>query len=291
MQKLIASVFALFLFMQVVAQSGYDLQGHRGCRGLLPENTIPAFIRAVDLGVNTLELDVVISLDNQVIISHEPYMSAITCTDTTGLPVTKERQKDYRIYGMTAAQVAKFDCGSRKHPDFPGQVNSKAVKPLLSAMIAAVEQHIHEKGLPPVRYNIEIKCSEEGDGVFHPAPEPFVDLVMEVVTQTGIAKRCNIQSFDFRPLRYLNNKYPDITTAVLIANVKSLQANLEALGYTPEIYSPNQMLVNRKLVKKAHQAGMKIIPWTVNKVPEMQKLLSLGVDGLITDYPDRAPGR
>ncbi len=269
------------------AQDKFDLQGHRGCRGLMPENTIPAFIKALDLGCTTLELDVVITADKRVVVSHETYMNSVTCLDSTGAPITKESQKRFNIFRLTYDQVKKFDCGTVPHPDFPEQKKMKVIKPLLSDVIKAAELYARQKQLPPVRYNIEIKCSPEGDNIDHPEPGVFSELVLAAVKDAGVTDRMNIQSFDLRPLRYIHEKYPAIQLALLIANPKSIGGNISDLGFTPAIYSPYYLLVNRKAVRKAHAAGMKIIPWTVNKGKDMNKMRALGVDGIITDYPDR----
>ena len=252
----------------------------------MPENTIPAFLKAMDLGVMTLELDVVITGDGKVLVSHDPYMNSLFCLDSTGKEISKGEQKNYRIYGMTMDQVRKFDCGSKPHPDFPQQVKMHVTKPLLSELFLAAETYAREKRLPPPRYNIEIKSSPGEDGTMSPAPDEFVRLVVEVVRNYDLGRRVNIQSFDFRPLRILHEKYPEIRLAMLISNAKSLQANVEELGFTPEIYSPFHMLVSKKTVRQAHKMGMRIIPWTVNNEKDMKKLISYGVDGIITDYPN-----
>ncbi len=290
MKHQILLTLILFAGVTASAQTPFDLQGHRGCRGLMPENTIPAFIKAVDLGVNTIEMDVVITSDNQVVVSHEPYMLSVTCLDSTGEAIPKDKEKDYRIYGMTMAEVRKFDCGSKLNPGFPDQVKMKVTKPLLSEVFAAVEEYLKLKGLPPVQYNIEIKSDASADGVFQPKPDVFVDLMMGVITESGTGANCIIQSFDLRPLKVMHQKYPEIKTAILIANIKSIEGNLEVLGYVPEVYSPNYLLMNKKAVRQAHQYGMKIIPWTVNKHSDMLKMKNLGVDGLITDYPNLLTG-
>ena len=287
MKTILLGLILIMTGVQSQAQRAFDLQGHRGCRGLMPENTIAAFIRAVDLGVTTLEMDVVITKDGQVLVSHDPYMNSAFCLDSTGQPIAKERQKDYRIYGMNFEQVKKFDCGTLPHPDFPEQKKMKATKPLLKDAIAAVEAYIKVHKLPWVQYNIETKCSRDGDEVFHPKPEPFTDLLMSVIKEKGISSRCIIQSFDMRTLQYLHVKYPEMKTALLIANPKSFKGNLKTLGFKPDIYSPNQILVSRSLVERAHKAGVKLIPWTINSEKDILKMRLLGVDGLITDYPDR----
>jgi glycerophosphoryl diester phosphodiesterase len=137
MKSFVISFILILTGMAGLAQSGFDLQGHRGCRGIMPENTIPAFIKALEIGVTTLELDVVITKDHQVVVSHEPYMNYATCLDSLGKPFTKERQTDFKLYGMTMSQIRKFDCGSLYYPDFPDQVKIKVTKPLLSEMIDA----------------------------------------------------------------------------------------------------------------------------------------------------------
>ncbi|MFH0760018.1 MAG: glycerophosphodiester phosphodiesterase family protein [Bacteroidota bacterium] len=269
------------------AQTKPEINGHRGCRGLMPENTIPAFLKAVDVGATYLELDVVISQDNQVVISHEAYMNYATCLDSTGNPIPKEKQTQYKIYGMTMDQIRKFDCGSLPYPSFPEQEKMKVTKPLFSEMIDAVESYVKQQDLKPVSYNIEIKCSPEGDNVFHPEPARMVDLVLAVLKDKGIEDRCFIQSFDVRPLQYLHSIQPDMRTGLLIQNVRTMKHNLKKLGYTPTYYNPYYMLVTRKLLKQLHKRRIQLYAWTVNKDKDIQKMMDLGVDGIITDYPHR----
>ena len=269
------------------AQTKPEINGHRGCRGLMPENTIPAFLKAVDVGATYLELDVVISQDNQVVISHEPYMNYVTCLDSHGNPIPKEQQTQYNIYRMTIDQIRMFDCGSLPNPNFPEQEKMKVTKPLFSEMIDAVESHVKQQGLEPVSYNIEIKCSPEGDHVFHPEPARIIDLVLTVVKDKGIEDRCLIQSFDVRPLQYLHSIQPDMRTGLLIQNARTMKQNLKKLGYTPTHYNPYHLLVTRKLLKKLHKRGIQLYAWTVNKEKDIRKMLDLGVDGIITDFPDR----
>jgi glycerophosphoryl diester phosphodiesterase len=264
-----------------------EIHGHRGCRGLMPENTIPAFLKAIDVGATSLELDVVISKDNQVIVSHEPYMNSATCLDSTGNPIPKEKQTQFKIYGMTMDQIRKFDCGSLPNPSFPDQVKMKVTKPMLSEMIDAVENYVKQKGLKPVGYNIEIKSSPEGDNIFHPEPARMVDLLLAVIREKGIADQTLVQSFDIRPLQYLHSIQPDIRTGLLIDHIKPMKINIRTLGYTPTYYNPYFMLVTKKLIRQLHKKGILICAWTVNKEKDIQKMLDLGVDGIISDYPDK----
>ena len=266
----------------------FDIQGHRGARGLRPENSVPAFLLALDSGVTTVELDVAITKDGQVVVSHEPWMSAAICLDSTGNGYTEKEEKKFNIYQMTYDDIARFDCGSKGNDRFPQQAKIKVSKPLLRDVIVAVENHIKSYASYEVDYNIEIKSSPEGDKKFHPPVEEFSDLVYQLVDEYIPLDRVVIQSFDFRVLKYWHRKYPDIRLAALVENTKSIDANLEDLGFKPSTYSPNFKLLSREKVSYLHQQKIRVIPWTVNEISEMLSLKGMGVDGLITDYPDRA---
>jgi glycerophosphoryl diester phosphodiesterase len=268
-----------------------DFQGHRGCRGLLPENTIPAFQKALDLGVTTLEMDVVITKDKKVILSHEPWFSHEIALDPEGNSITLEDEKNHRIYGLTYKETQAYDVGKKAHPRFPDQAKFKAKKPLLSDVIAFAEAHAKETSRPLPYYNIETKSLPVGDGLFHPEPEEFVDLLVAAIKNGGIAERTTIQSFDVRTLQVAKRKYPELKLVLLIENTETPAQNLQTLGFTPDIYSPDYALVDDALIAFAKQKEMKVIPWTVNEREEMDRMISMGVDGLITDYPDRLPSQ
>jgi glycerophosphoryl diester phosphodiesterase len=284
-------LIALFLMMiaaQLSAQSNFDLQGHRGCRGLLPENSIPAFIKAVELGVTTLELDVVITRDKKVVVSHEPWMSEVICLQPDGQPVPPNSMQQFNIYQMAYDTVKMYDCGSRFHPRFTQQMRQPVYKPLLSEVIDTVESFIRINHLPAVLYNIETKCQPLGDNVFHPEPAAFVDLVYEVLKEKNVLSKVSIQSFDVRTLQVMQKKDSAVPLVLLVENPLGLDANLEKLGFIPSVFSPFYLLVTPELVKAVHEKGMKIIPWTVNDQRDIGIILDMGVDGLITDYPDIA---
>lgn len=268
----------------------FDWQGHRGARGLLPENSIPAFYKALEYdNITTLELDVVVSKDNQVVISHEPWMSSHICLTPEGIPVEKADEENLIIYQMTYETIKTYNCGSRGNKRFPDQKRMPTYKPLLSEMIEAVETHCKTNQLGLPNYNIEIKSHPEWDGLKTPEPGTFAQLVVDVVKKAGIQNRVCIQSFDPRSMESVHRIAPQITTAFLVENNQSLSANLAKLSFQPNIYSPDYAMVSAELVEEAHQKGIKVIPWTVNDVEAMKSLIALGVDGIITDYPDRIP--
>lgn len=268
----------------------FDLQGHRGARGLRPENTIPAFIISLDSGVTTVELDLAITKDKQIVVSHEPWMSAAICLQPDGSEIGSKQERSFNIYEMTYEQVAEFDCGSKGNEDFPAQIKMKVSKPLLKDVIIAIEHHIKSNLLYEVDYNMEIKTSPEGDGKFHPDPEVFSDLVYNLIDQYLPLERIVIQSFDFRVLKYWHNKYPDIRLSALISNNKTVDANLRTLGFNPSVYSIHHKLLTKAKVDYLRKLNIRVIPWTVNETEDMKKMLEWKVDGFITDYPDRAAG-
>ena len=282
--------FVFLITMEAAAQyiPRFDVQGHRGARGLKPENTIPAFITALDSGVTTLEMDVVISKDKQVLLSHEPWMSATICLDASGNEFSEKEEKKFNIYKMTYDEVKQFDCGTKGNAKFPKQEKINVHKPLLSEVIVAVEDHIRSFTRYEVDYNIEIKSSREGDNKDHPGVEEFSDLVYELIDQYLPLERVVIQSFDFRVLKYWHTKYPHVRLAALVENLRSIDSNLGELGFNPSIYSPYYKLVNKEKVTYLHRRKVRVVPWTVNEEKDMLLLRGMGVDGFITDYPDRA---
>jgi glycerophosphoryl diester phosphodiesterase len=283
------TLLVAFVFMNIFAALGqkkFDVQGHRGARGIMPENTIAGMIKGLQLGVTTLEMDVVISKDRKAVVSQEPYFNHEFSLTPKGKEITLKDEKKYNIFKMDYEEIKKFDVGSKLHPRFPGQQKFKTYKPLLNELLDSVETYVKQNRLPKPDYNIETKMIRKGDGEFQPGAEEFVEVIMEIVKQKKLEKRVIIQSFDIRTLQYLHQKYPKIRTSLGIDEKEDFENNIEELGFKPTIYSPYSVLVGKNLVDKCHAAGVKIIPWTVNSVKDLQYFMGLGVDGIITDYPN-----
>jgi glycerophosphoryl diester phosphodiesterase len=292
MMKRFSCIF-FFLLMFTTAWSQiyiptFDLQGHRGARGLRPENTIPAFLIALDSGVTTVELDLAITEDKQIVVSHEPWMSASICLQPDGSEIDAKQERSFNLFDMTYEQISAFDCGSKGNEKFPQQIKMQVSKPLLKDLIIAIEHHVKSNLYYEVDYNIEIKTSPAGDNKFHPSPGVFSDLVYNLIDQYLPLERVVIQSFDFRVLKYWHQKYPDIRLSALIENTKTVDANLHALGFKPSVYSLYYKLLTKQKVDYLQKLGIRAIPWTVNETDDMKKMLEWKVDGFITDYPDRA---
>lgn len=291
MKAFITSLLVIVIITQGFGQiyiPTFDLQGHRGARGLRPENTIPAFIYALDSGVTTIELDLAVTKDKQIIVSHEPWISAAYCLQPDGSEIAEMDEKSLKIYEMDYAEIQKFDCGSKVNEKFPEQAKISVSKPLLKDVIVAVEHHIKSYSLYEADYNIEIKTTPSGDNKFHPSPEVFSDLVYNLIDQYLPLERVVIQSFDFRVLKYWHQKYPGVRLSALVENVKSVEANLRSLGFNPSVYSPYFKLLTKEKIDYLKALKVRVIPWTVNEPEDMQKMLQWKVDGFITDYPNRA---
>ena len=266
----------------------FDTQGHRGCRGLMPENTIPAMIHALSLGVNTLEMDAVITKDRKVILSHEPFFNHEITTIPGGSYVTENEERSLNIFKMNYEEVKQYDVGMKAHPRFPQQEKLKAVKPLLADVFDSVTTYMKKAKRPSPFFNIETKTLPAGDNLYHPEPKEFVDLLMEVINEKGMEKQVTIQSFDFRTLQYLHKKYPTVRTVMLIedSDKTGFEDQLKKLGFIANVYSPHFSLVTEDLVKSCHAKNMRIIPWTVNEKTEIDRLRRSGVDGIISDFPN-----
>lgn len=264
-----------------------DLQGHRGMRGLFPENSILGFLKALELGVNTLELDIVMSGDTQLVVSHEPFISSAICQYPGGKQIPKEMEKELNMYHMTYQEIKAFDCGSLFNNDFLLQEKSRISKPLLTEVLDTVEQVATAKG-QLIHYNIELKSELALEGIYHPEVAVFCQVAYQAINDQVDWRRITIQSFDFRILRYFNKHYPEVQLALLIENELSWELNIDSLGFKPEIYSCDYALLSAETISELQEINMKVIPWTVNDSIDMRQLIHWGVNGLITDYPNIA---
>lgn len=275
-----------FAISQTRMSKKIEIHGHRGFRGHYPENTLTSFKEAVKAGVDAIELDVIISADSQVVVSHEPWFNYKTCLEPNGDKITLRNQ--HNLYKMNYEEIRKYDCGSKGNSEFPKQKKIAEYKPLLSETIEEIERFCTENNLPKVQYNIEIKSGKLGDKKWHPLPEKISDLVYNTIKYFQITERIMIQSFDIRCLKAMHKTDPSLRIGLLIANTGSVEHNINKLGFTPYMYNPSVKLTKEKTVRQAHKHGCKIMVWTVNSARDMQHLINIGVDGLITDFPDIA---
>ena len=287
--------FIIITLAAVMASSccsySVDVQAHRGGMGLMPENTLAAMLNSVDLGVNTLEMDMAVTADGKVVLSHDLYFHHRYSTRPDGSLVEWTQPKEY-IWTMPYDSVVKYDVGLRYNEDWPQKKCQPEVKPIAAEVIAAVEAYTREKGLKPMKYNIEIKSDFDYDGgaegVHWPEYKAFVDYCAPVLQAAGLGDRLIVQSFDWRALNYLHEKYPEFTLSYLIRDEDLVfDEFMGRLTFVPEWLSPPHDNVTAEFLDEAWKRGMKVVTWTVDEPEEMKRLIDLKTDGIISNYPDR----
>lgn len=281
-----------------------DLQGHRGARGNAPENTLPAFERALEIGVTTLELDVGVTADGAVVIAHDSYLNPAFTRDATGQWLAGARGP--LIRSLSLAQLRSYDVG-RINPDASYARSFGTQQPRDGTRIptlAALFDRVKALGANDVRFSIETKINPNRPDDTVGAQE-MVHALLEVIRDAGMTPRVAIQSFDWRTLRLVRRLEPSIPTVFLtvqtadndnlrdgnwtgglkFADYASAPEMVQAAGGT--IWSPNGGAVTEALVQQARALGLKVIPWTINRPADMERLIAWGVDGIVTDYPER----
>jgi glycerophosphoryl diester phosphodiesterase len=228
--------------------TGFDVQGHRGCRGLYPENSLPAFRHALALGVTTLELDLAVSQDSQLVVSHEPWVSEVICRDSAGQPA---RGKADALWQRPYARIRSCDCGSAGNPRFPEQRNMATYKPLLTEVFDSVAVWTKRANRSPVAWNIELKSQPEWDGAFTPDVETFARLVVQMVDKYSLSEQMMIQSFDPRALEAVHRLNPRLCLVLLSERPGSLKKQLSRLSFPPACFSPWLLPSVRLMAKKA----------------------------------------
>ena len=267
-----------------------NIQGHRGARGVLPENSVPGFVYATEQGCTTLELDVVISKDDRIVVSHEPWMNPEIC-NLLGDEETTKNEHPLSLREMTAEGISLFDCGSNGNKRFPDQMPLETHKPQLFEVVLAAELAKRPEGLGPLQYNIEIKHVPGRSERFQPEAEEFARLLINEVNRLGIASRTCIQSFSPPALEATQRISPELATAWLVDDPGTLTEHLARLTFRPTVYSPNYTLLDEDIVREAHDLGILVIPWTVNDSADVDRLVNWGVDGLISDFPSEILGQ
>ena len=280
--------YTLFLLMIALASCQpkpyIDVQAHRGGAGLMPENTIAAMKNALDLDVNTLEFDLHLSSDGQVVVSHDSYFHPRYSTRPDGTLIGEEDEKEY-LYTMPYDSIAKYDVGQRFVDRWPGQVKMEAVKPLASELIDFAEGYAKK----PVNYNIEIKSwPGEGEGTLWPEYHVFCDTCVPMLLSKNLGKRLIIQCFDTRTLNYMHAKWPELTLSYLTEDYDGgdIEQLLKNLDFTPQWWSPESSVVTPENVAWCHAHGIGVVPWTVDDPAEMRRLVDCGVEAIISNYPD-----
>lgn len=277
-----ALILALSLLSMIEANpaDAIEVQGHRGARALLPENSLPALKYALELGVDTLEFDMGVSKDGVVVVLHDQKINPVICQYKDGSAI----ESDLWVHELSLEQIKQFDCGSKKNPRFERQVTVAGTE---IPTLAEVFEMVANSGLAnakTVAFNIETK-SDPSTPHAQPAAEDFVEAVLKVVQQYGLASRVTLQSFDPATLIAANEIAPDLQLAALFKDKpEDWLAAAESVG--ADIISPHHSLLGRRDVEQIQDAGLGVIPWTANSKRQWARLIRLGVDGIITDDPE-----
>lgn len=255
------------------------VEGHRGSRGTHPENTLPAFEEALRAGAEVLELDMGVTKDNIVVVSHDPQVNPVICLGPEG----KKLEAPVPLRSLTLAELKAYDCGSLKNPRFPEQVPAPGTRiPTLEEVFSHVKTSTHPAAAR-VRFNIETKIFP-GEPLAAPPPEEFARLVAAALRKHGMEKRTVVQSFDYRTLAEIKKLAPSVKTAQLTSD-NLLEPDSLVRGAGADIWSPYFKWINADIVKKAQKSGIPVVPWTLNSEEEWERAVAFGVDGIITDYP------
>ncbi|MBK9167880.1 MAG: glycerophosphodiester phosphodiesterase [Bryobacterales bacterium] len=248
--------------------AGPLVHGHRGARALRPENTLPAFEYAIAAGADVLELDLAVTKDDVLVVSHDTTINRTICQGPADLP--------RHIRELTLAQVRQFDCGSLRHPDYPRQ---EAVP---GARIPTLDEVFALAGRGTFGFNVETKVSRERPEL-GPTPERYAELVLEGVRRHKLENRVILQSFDFRTLQAMDRLAPEIRLAALTPARRDFVA--VARSANASIISPEHRLVTPERVREAQRARLQVIPWTANDPADWDRLIDARVDAIITDDP------
>lgn len=265
----------------LAAPADLEVQGHRGARARRPENTLAAFRYALDAGVDTLELDVAVTRDDVLVVSHDLHVPTALCQRADGQPLAD----GIAIRALTLAEVQALDCGSKRHPRFPDQHLAPGERmPTLEQVFALVDNS-PAPNARFVHFNVETKLVP-GQPELAPSPQRFAELVLAAVDRAKLRGRVTVQSFDHRTLRAIGAIAPDVRKVALVEEcLPDLVAVARAAGATT--VSPNHLWITKEDVERLHAAKVRVVPWTANEPADWQRLMALGVDGVITDDPER----
>lgn len=281
------SVWQIKMADQLPQYPAFSSEAHRGGRGLMPENTIPAMLFTLkNYKVTTLEMDTHITKDGEVVVTHDDYLSPAFTLLPNGDEIPKADAKKYVVYQLSYDNLKSFIVGAKPYDAFPKQQRVSSYIPRLGELIDSVQHYIKSNGKKQCFYDIEIKSTAKGDGVLHPKPKQFAELVLSVVKRKGVLNFTVIQSFDKRALQFIHEKYPEVRLNYLVNNNKSYEEHIAELGFKPFIIGSSYKDFNPEIIGKAHADGVKVLTATVNTKDEIERLKALRIDGIMTDYPD-----
>ena len=266
------TILTFILLMTAHAAPPILVHGHRGARAVRPENTMPAFEYALKIGVDALELDLAVTKDDVLVVSHDPHMNPAICTPPAGWKGTNV------IREMTLDQLRLWDCGAKRHPQFPRQ------EPVPGTRVPALDEVFALAPRGSFEFNVETKIFAKRPELT-PSPEEFSRLLLEAIRKHKLEERVIVQSFDFRTLKAMKSLAPEIRLSALFEPYTTWDPIKATIELGAPIISPHFRLVNAEFVESAHKAGLQVVPWTANEESEWRKLADAKVDAIISDDP------
>ena len=276
---------------EVVSESSkvvaFDIHRNRGGRGLMPENTIAACIESIKRGTDTLHLDVLVSGDKELVVANDSTLSASIYENADGT-CKLDNNANCNIFEMNYAEIRSLNFGKKRQYNLPDKHLMTVNIPLLSHLIDRVEKFVLWNRQQPIKYNIDIKSSVDGDRVFNPNPETFALLVFDMLRQKAVLRRTIIQSSDVRVLKVFRKIDETIKLSYSTQEISWEIENDTLQNVKPDFFSPDYRVVNRSVIESLHSRHIKILPKVVNEILDINEMKQIGADGVLTDYPDRA---
>lgn len=267
------------------------IHGHRGARGLLPENTLPSFGKAIDFGVHAIELDIIMTKQGDIVVSHEPWINPFICIDPSGKPY--ENAERINLYEMPLKEIQQINCGGLVHPDFPYQQIYSTFKPTLKEVLDYLHFYYADwlaskptTFLDQIKLNIEVKSDPNWYEHHQLSPQNTAQLLHEFIDQHAIGHLCLVQSFDIAFLESFYQLDPTMYLGLLVDEHEDIQEKLHSLSFLPHFCNPYYGLVTPELMDFLHRQEILSLCWTVNRQEDAVQMIIAGVDGIITDYPD-----
>jgi len=290
MKRILFALLALSLIQCSSPKSsapGIDLQAHRGGAGLMPENTFTSMKNALDMRINTLEMDLQITSDGKVVVSHDNYFHPRCAIRPDGTPVQQGEPKEY-IHTMPYDSAAKYEVGLKPTDKWPEKALISEHVPLASELLDFTEQYAKDNGIPLPGYNIEIKSrTGEGEGTLWPDYVEFCDTCIPLLLSKNLGERLIVQTFDPRSMEYIHEKWPEVILSYLTEKDPDIEAILATISFQPQWWSPNYAAITPENVAFCHKRGIKVVPWTVDEPEDIRRMADCGVDAIISNYPDR----
>ncbi|MBH19601.1 MAG: hypothetical protein CL851_04155 [Crocinitomicaceae bacterium] len=266
-------IFSIKFSSSIMGQSEYKIFGHRGCRGLYPENTIVGFQKAIQMGVDGIEFDVVLNKNLQIIVSHEPYVDTSYCISNLN------QDHSLNIFEMSLDEIKKIDCGSKYIDRFPNQIKKKEQKPTYKELEKKLENYNGD-------LLFEIKCHPDYVNKYFPDYSTYAKIIDDETKDSPLLKNIIFMSFDWKILNELY-KINSGSKYIFLSEKNDFMKDLDFLTFKPFALGLNYKIISKSIIDSAHDQNQLVYAWTVNSVETFKKLIEINADGIITDYPDK----